>query len=172
MKIIVTLFCIAVLCVSNVVFAHGTGLSYEENKDGYKIDIGYSESITALESTRFDFALFPENSSSSEADVFTDVWVTVTQDKQIFFAGGVHKPVFGTTGFTYVFPKEGTYTVSTRFQKDGEMVVKTEFPLTVIPALDSQVETGSWQMPAAALVAGLFFGGSIGYIITRKIIKK
>ncbi len=149
------------------VFAHGTGVSYEESKDGYKIDIGHDEFIAADESVRFDFALFSENLPSVEGDIFTDVWVTFTQDKKIFFAGGVHKPEFGTTGFTYVFPKEGTYTVSARFQKDGETVVKTEFPLTVIPSLEV-VKQKPNILAAVGSGVGLLFGTAIGFFIGQR----
>lgn len=155
----------------SLVSSHGTGVSYEETKDGFKIDIGHDEFISAEESTRFDFALFPENPDSTEGEVFTDVWVTFTKDKKIFFAGGINKPVFGTTGFTYVFPKEGIYTVSARFQKDGETLVKTEFPLTIIAPLD-QVESTS---PFLFLSVFGGFGvlmGITGTIVIRKLVIK
>ena len=146
---------------------HGTGVSYEENRDGYKIDIGHDEFIAAEESTRFDFTLFPEDISNVEGAPFTDVWVTFTKDKKIFFAGGVHKPEFGITGFTYVFPKEGTYTVSARFQKDGETVVKTEFPLTVIAPLEV-VKPKPNILAAVGAGVGLLFGVAVGFLIGRK----
>lgn len=154
--------------MSGHVSAHGTGVSYEENKNGYLIDIGHDEFIAADESTRFDFTIYPDDLESIEGEVFTDVWVTFTKDKQLFFAGGIHKPMFGATGFTYVFPEEGTYTVSTRFQKDGETVVETQFPLEVIPPL----ETESGGLPPFApyalfAIGGLLLGGAIGLFIPK-----
>lgn len=153
---------------ASAVFAHGTGVSYEENKDGYKIDIGHDEFIAAGESTRFDFALYPEDIGSIEGEVFSDVWVTFTQDKKLVFAGGINKPVFGSTGFTYVFPEEGTYTVSARFQNEGDTVVETEFTLEILPPL----ETEKTQSPLVANSlfggAGLLFGLLLGMFIPRK----
>ena len=153
-------------------FAHGTGVSYEENKDGYKIDIGHDEFIAAGESTRFDFAVYPVDFASAKGDVFSDVWVTVIQDKKIFFAGGIHKPVFGTTGFTYVFPKDGTYTISARFQKDGETVVKTEFPFTVIMPLETKKETNPYILPSIIAFLGFIVGGAVGLLGERLFFKK
>lgn len=151
-----------------VVSAHGTGVSYEETKDGYKIDIGHDEFIAAGEATRFDFLLYPENIENIEGEIFTDVWVTFTQDKGLFFAGGIHKPVFGSTGFTYVFPHEGTYTVSARYQKDGETVVQTEFPLEIIPPLTTKKEINPLILYALIALAGLVFGTAVGLFIPRK----
>lgn len=152
----------------SIATAHGTGVSYEENKDGYKIDIGHDEFIAAEESTRFDFAVFPEDISSVEGEIFTDVWVTFTKEKKLFFAGGVHKPVFGSTGFTYVFPEEGSYIVSARFQKEGQTVVETEFPLEVIVPLEAEKEQLPFVASSIFGVGGLLLGLAIGLFIPRK----
>lgn len=156
------------LLIASVVFAHGTGVSYEENKDGYKIDIGHDEFIAALESTRFDFVVYPENIKDVEGEIFTDVWVTFTKDKKLFFAGGVHKPVFGSTGFTYVFPEQGTYIVSARYQNDGETVVQTEFPLEIIAPLEVKKEPNPFILFGLLTLAGLLIGVAIGLFIPRK----
>jgi hypothetical protein len=156
----------------SLVSSHGTGVSYEETKDGFKIDIGHDEFIAAEESTRFDFALYPENLDTIEGEVFTDVWVTFTKDKKIFFAGGINKPVFGTTGFTYVFPKEGVYTVSARFQKYGETVVKTEFPITIIAPLDLVEPTSSFLFPIVFGGFGFLIGIIFTVVIRKLVIKK
>ena len=153
-------------------FAHGTGVSYEENKDGYKVDIGHDKFITAEESTRFDFTLYPLDISHVEGEVFTDVWVTIIQDKKIFFAGGVHKPVFGTTGFTYVFPKEGTYTISARFQKEGATIVKTEFPFTVLAPPVQEKKTNPYIALGIAGLVGFLFGGTLVMLGSRFFLKK
>jgi hypothetical protein len=152
----------------SIVTAHGTGVSYEENKDGYKIDIGHDEFIAAGESTRFDFAIFPEDISSIEGEIFTDVWVTFTKEKKLFFAGGVHKPVFGSTGFTYVFPEEGSYIVSARFQNNGQTVVETEFPLEVIPPLEAETTQLPLVTNGIFAAGGLLLGIAIGLFIPRK----
>jgi hypothetical protein len=159
----VLVFAVVILgSTHSIAIAHGTGVSYEESKDGYKIDIGHDEFIAARESTRFDFALFPEDISAVEGEVFTDVWVTFTKEKKLYFAGGVHKPVFGSTGFTYVFPEEGSYIISARFQKEGQTVVETEFPL--------EAETEQLPIIANGIFAagGLLLGVAMGLFIPRK----
>lgn len=148
--------------------AHGSSFSYEETKEGYLIDIGYDEFIAADESVRFDFMVYPEDLTTIEGEVFTDVWVTITQDNKIFFAGGIEKPVFGATGFTYIFPEEGEYTLSARFQNDGESLVQTEFPLTIIPPLEQENELPVWVFPLITGVAGLVVGMGAGLLLPRK----
>ena len=156
----------------SIALAHGTGVSYEETKEGYKIDIGHDEFIAQGESTRFDFALYPEDLQSVNSELYTDVWVTFTKDKKIYFAGGIHKPVFGTTGFTYAFAKEGEYVVTARFQKGGETIVKTEFPLTVLPPLDTKPPQNPFVLPGIFSGLGVLLG-VMGTLAARKyIIKK
>jgi len=163
---------VALCCVfafGGVVFAHGTGVSFEETKEGYKIDIGHDESIAALEATRFDFALYPEDLESIEGEIFSDVWVTIMQDKNLFFAGGIDKPTFGGTGFTYVFPHEGTYVISARFQKDGDTVVQSEFPLEIGAPIETKKEMPALILALLIGVSGLFVGVAIGLFIPRKL---
>jgi hypothetical protein len=154
-----------------LVSAHGSSFSFEEIKDGYKIDIGHDEFIAADESVRFDFALYPEDTSTplpEGEELFTDVWVTITQNKKPYFAGGIDKPVFGATGFTYAFPKEGEFTLSARFQKDGETVTTAEFPLTIIPPLDQKKELPPILLYALFGLAGLLVGFSVSLFIPKK----
>jgi hypothetical protein len=165
-----SIFAAVFFCVATLVFAHGSSFSHEETKDGYLIDIGYDEFIAADESVRFDFTIYPENIDAVEIDgeLFTDVWVTITQDKKAYFAGGVNKPIFGATGFTYAFPKEGEYILSARFQKDGETVVATEFPLTIIPPLEKKKELPPFVLPLIAALAGACVGFAGGLFIPKK----
>ena len=169
--LLVSLMGVAVL-LSTQVFAHGSGVSYEETKDGYKIDIGHDEFIAALESTRFDFQLYPENLDTVDGEIFTDVWVTFSLDKQLYFAGGIHKPVFGSTGFTYVFPKSGTYTVSARYQKEGETVTETEFQIEIIEPQTTKKEQNPLVVYSLIGLASLMSGAAIGLFIPRKNSKK
>jgi hypothetical protein len=152
----------------SLVFAHGSSYSHEEVKDGYLIDIGFDEFIAVDESMRFDFSLYPQDIDSVEGKVFTDVWVTITKDRKIFFAGGVHKPVFGTTGFTYVFPHEGEYVFTARYQKEGNTIVSTEFPLTVLPSLEVERTIAPVVIHGIAMLAGLLIGLGLGLFIPRK----
>jgi len=165
-------FLINITLFSTVAFAHGTGVSFEETKDGYKTDIGHDEFIAAHESTRFDFAVYPVDLTNVTSDIYTDVWVTITQNKKIFFAGGIHKPEFGTTGFTFVFPEEGEYLISARFQKDGETVTKSEFPFTVIAPVEVKTVEVPYFLYSGIVLAGLLAGGIIGIVGTRIITKK
>ncbi len=164
------LFLLIVLSMSMplITYSHGDTFSYEETKEGYKIDIGHDEFIAKGESVRFDFAVYPENIEAIEGEVFTDVWVTLTKDKKAYFAGGVDKPVFGATGFTFVFPEEGVYTLSARFQNEGDTVVQTEFPLEIIPAIDEPKQLPPFVLNSIFAAGGLLLGFGIAFFIPRK----
>lgn len=138
----------------HAVNAHGTGVSFEEEKDGYFIDIGYSEELPeAMKPLRFDFSAILPN--TPEENVFTDVWVRIAQGRELYFSGGIHQPVFGSTGFTYVFPKEGEYEVTARFQNEGETVVETSFFLTVVPNEAALKPVNPYAAAASGLLVGL-----------------
>ena len=148
------------------VFAHGTGISHEVTKDGYFIDIGQdTEFPIALEQIRFDFTVYPEEHVATDEEIFTDVWVRISQDRELFFSGGINKPVFGATGFTYMFPKEGNYEVLARFQKDGDTVVETSFTLEVLPPAQKDALTVN---PFVAAGAGFLLGFLVMFFIPRK----
>lgn len=154
MKSILLLVICLLLTTSNpqLISAHGGGVSHEEYKDGYFIDIGYQINPIPFEQMRLDFNTYPENDPSAE-NVFSDVWVRIVQNKELFFSGGIDKPVFGPTGITYAFPKAGTYEIFVRFQKDVDKVVETSFTITVVPNEDEK------------LPFNLFMAGSIGFIL-------
>lgn len=156
------------LGMSNSTFAHGTGVSFEETKNGYTVDIGYDESIFAGAPSRFDFILHPDDTDTVEGEVFTDVWVRVAQGRNLFFSGDMHKPIYGSTGFTYIFPKEGVYEIFSRFQKDDDTLVESTFTVEVGQSPDAQ---GSGTLPFAKLLfalVGLVLGGLTTFFLTRK----
>ena len=96
------------------------------------------------------------------------MWVIVKQDKRLLFAGDVHKSVFGQTGFTYLFPDAGVYTISARFQKDSETVVQLEFPLEVVTSSETKKATSGRVVNILFAVMGMIFGGIIALLLARK----
>jgi hypothetical protein len=166
-KVSIPLAPLLFLGVFSGVYAHGTGLSYEVNNNGYAIDIGYDERITALESSRFDFVARREGVDTSQNDEFTDVWVTFSSDSKLYFGGAIHKSQFGSTGFTYVFPEAGTYTVSSRYEKDGETVAKAEFQIDVAPPLSEKKVPTQFMMYSMIGFAGLLLGVAGGLLISQ-----
>lgn len=159
--------CASIIGMATIVSAHSSGVSFEDTKEGYKIDIGHAEFFAAGESTRFDFTLYPEDIENIEGDIFTDVWVTITQDKKLFFAGGIDKPVFGATGFTYLFPEAGTYVLSARYQKDGDSLVQTEFPIEVTKAVDAVKKGNPLFLYLALAIGGVLAGFGAGVIVRK-----
>jgi len=111
-------------------WAHGEGASYEEEKGEYFIDIGYApeEPLSGVP-VRIDFALTA--AESGEEVLFTDVWVRIHQERETFFASGIHKPHIGETGLVFTFPEAGDYEISVRYQNDNDSIVDTTFVLPV-----------------------------------------
>lgn len=151
-----------------VVVAHGTGASHEEVVDGYVIDIGYDPAVVeAGTQARFDFNIL--NDATKEVVPFTDIWLRITKDNTTYFAGGVHKARIGLTGVSYIFPEEGEYEISVRYQNEGEAITEISFPLPVSKgtqgatggSTDSKVKSAI--LAACSLVVGLI----IGYLVHR-----
>lgn len=147
--------------------AHGTGASFEKEINGYLIDVGYDPVILAAqEQQRFDFGV--SKKGSTEAVDFTDIWVRIApKERGIIFASGIHRPDFGLPGMTFTFPRAGEYELTVRFQKNGNVIAETSFPLTV--------ETGEAGTPAASrmgtivsLGIGIILGVGIGLFIARQ----
>jgi hypothetical protein len=161
---VVALLCIA---IPQLGIAHGDGASFETEVEGYFIDIGYDpEFVVAGERVRFDFNTYPTTASST-GEVFTDVWVSIEQDKNLIFSGAVDKPTFGATGFNIVLPNAGEYELKARFQNNGTKVSEAAFPLTVTAG--AQVQTSN-LIPNASVLSILLaalIALALGYGIGR-----
>ena len=139
------------------VYAHVNGVSYEKTKDGYQIDAGYGAPAPSVgESLLMDFRLRKEG---KDVD-FTDTWVKVTADNgSVVFASGIHNAEFGGPRMSYVFPREGKYTISMRFENKGETLVEDSFPITVLPATGTGILLfGIDITPYLMLLVGIALG--------------
>lgn len=156
MRVLYTLLITICIFSACAVSAHETGRSHEETKDGFKIDIGYDDVLVAGEPLRLDFRLTPADDADADVDVYTDVWVSVMQGKKLFFAGDIHRPLFGPTGFSYVLGNPGTYVVTARFQDGDRVLTQTAFSVEVAP---SGGDASVWGYTYALLA---FLGGVAG----------
>ena len=117
--------------------AHGDGASFEKEIGGYLVDIGYSApEPEAGEAVSFEFGLKNNSKEDMGNDVpFDDVWVKIASEEEtIVFASGIYNSKFGGPRLNYVFPKEGTYTISARFESDSGALTEASFSLVVFPA--------------------------------------
>jgi hypothetical protein len=154
------LWCVICLTcfVPTALQAHLDGASFEEEKEGYLIDIGYEpELLVATEQIRLDFKL----STEEMVDPFTDVWVYVEKNGVVYFSGGIHESFFGPTGLTLVLPEAGNYIVSARFQNNGILVVETEFPIVVGVTKAAATDT---RNTAVVFFLALLLGIGLGYL--------
>lgn len=122
--------CVSALLPATLI-AHGSGASYEEEKNGYLIDIGYGpDAIAAGQRLRLDFDLIALDISTT-SDLFTDVWVRITKGDELYFSANVAEPYFGPTVLNLLLPDPGEYDIYTRYQNDATNVVDTTFTLLV-----------------------------------------
>ncbi len=151
---------------ADTVHAHGgPGLNFTSTTtEGYIVDVDYSDlSIVAGTIGRFDFRIFVDG-TWQEPVAFTDIWARIVQKDgsrvgNTVFAGPIAKQEFGGNGFSYMFPKGGTYTLDLRYNDAskgdfGETVGEAEFELNVLRSSDES--TFKFRMEFwVGLLAGL-----------------
>ena len=149
-----------VLCVAspaNEVYAHGVGLTFSatsttEGGAQYQVDVDYADLVIVENRLgRFDFNLFTD-ATREKAVSYTDVWVRIKQkvsdeESRTVFAGSLAHASIGGTGFSYVFPDDGVYTLSARYNDAsvdawGETIAEAEFELTVEESIDQKNRFG------------------------------
>lgn len=144
----------------NFAFGHGAGQTIEKESNGYFVDIDYdSTELRSGETVRFNFNLWNDKDRSSGPD-FTDVWVRIVPigSPGIIYAGDMHRPNFGSAGFTYVFPKSGEYELTVRFQNlDKTLTDDIIFPLTVLEGSSDKQSNKTTSLLIAGII-GLFIG--------------
>jgi hypothetical protein len=111
--------------------AHATGGTFETTVDEYLIDIGFvPETPVTTAVTRFDFLL--TSATSTEPIPYSDVWVRIERDEQLYFSGSITNPRIGPTGLTILLDTPGQYTVTARYLSDLTTLTETHFSLTVV----------------------------------------
>lgn len=148
-------------------YAHGgPGMNFTSTTTaGYIVDVDYSDTpIEAGRIGRFDFRLFTDKTWEKAVD-FTDIWVRIVEEDgskagRTLFAGSISKQEFGGNGFSYVFPKKGTYTLSLRYNDArkgdfGETIGEAEFELSVLRSPNENTFTFGIEF-WIGLLTGLF----------------
>lgn len=156
----------------SVVYSHGAGQIIEKESDGYLIDVDYdSKELRSGESVRFNFNLWNDKDRSRAPD-FTDVWVRIAPagDPGIIYAGDMHRPSFGSAGFTYVFPKSGDYELTVRFKNsDKTLNDDVVLPLIVLEGLpDKQSNRMTSQLISG--IVGLIIGVFVTFIVKKSVL--
>jgi len=156
--------------------AHTTGSSWENDVNGYKLDIGYDPTtIVAGQPVQLDFDAYDLNKNSQDVD-FTDVWLRVSDSDQTIFASGIHKLQYGVTAAVFTFPKAGTYDMYVRFEKNDTTVVEETLPVTVAAANDAahpspQPQSREILLPEIIAALSLVAGFLVGYYTKRRFLK-
>lgn len=159
----VRIFFSVLLLTPMVLFAHGSGASYEVLVGEYIVDIGYEpEALQAGERVVFDFNLLGGDRAS---EPFDSVWVRIEYEGEVLLATGVAQPEYGATSLLYVVPAEvqGDITVAVRYEREGTTLAETNFPLPVKTQPRAQHALQYVLLLCAALV-----GLGAGYFLKSK----
>lgn len=141
--------------------AHGTGASFEREVGEYLVDIGYSvEEPVAGESITFDFALLKDG----ETAAFTDIWVKIESEDGVVLATGIHSGTFGGPRLTYVFPKSGSFVISTRYERGDDSLAEASFELPIA----SSASEKSFSFDAISALTGLLLGAVFGFLFSSR----
>lgn len=146
-------------------FAHGDEASFEKTVGEYLVDIGYSVPTPSEgESVLFDFKL--QKADTEESVPFDDVWVKIESDdsKAVVLATGIHNAEFGGPRLSYVFPHEGTYTISARYENKDGSITEASLPMTVTGA---QKHTSTSANIVWGII-GLLLGAGAGYAFSKR----
>jgi hypothetical protein len=140
------------ICFPFVSFAHSEGLSFEKVVGEYLFDIGYSSELSANDLIRFDLSI--ADALTKELIPFSSAWVRITKGEETLFAGPIGYGEFGKPGFSIVFPYEGDYELSVRFEKGSDTISRASFSLKVAPG-ESENESVT---PIIVALIGVFIG--------------
>lgn len=153
-----------VFAMPALLFAHGSGASYEKTIGAYTIDIGY-DPVTPRAGDRliFDFGLVQQPASTTVD--FDYVWVRLQGAEGTFLATGINKPDFGPTSLVYLVPQdfEGELTVNARYQKGENTLVEDSFPLT-IQKRDAGIQE---YLVYIVGVISVLSGAAVGFMMNR-----
>jgi hypothetical protein len=152
------------LLAPSLISAHTSGLSIEKVEEGYKFDIGYSQDFVAGDLIRFDLKL--SKSDSTEVIPFTSAWVRIDKGNDTLFAGPIAYGEFGLPGFSVVFPAEGDYDLSIRFEKGTDKIAETTLPIPV-KAGSAAPAKFSWRI-LISLALGLIGGFAAAKLFISK----
>ena len=162
--VLLTLTC---LFIYSTVSAHTLGSFIETVKEGYLIDMGYApDVITSGTQTRFDFDLY--DNETRESIPFDNIWFRIEQDNKVYFAGGLTKQNFGSTGMTYRFTEPGDYELYIRFGSSTQSIVETTNTFQVLEAPDTRSIPDKLKDNAVGAGSGLLVGIVLMAIITRR----
>lgn len=153
---------LVVLCGAPVVaLSHGAGAFFETTVGNFIVDIGFSSPAPEVgEAVIFDFQIRNVGTTliSGSDTAFSDVWVRIESEKKVLLATGLYNAEFGGPRLSYVFPKEGEYTIFARYENGPDSLAETSFPMTVVPRANGQ-GNGGLLLNLCFGVGGLIIGG-------------
>lgn len=162
------LFSIALISlVPGVLFAHGSGASFESRSDQYVIDIGYDpDPPQAGERILLDATLlFADGNRTAEYD---RVWMRLEVNKKTVVATGLAESSIGPTTLLVHVPSElnGDAILTARFEKDDQTIAEASFPFTIAPS--SEKDSSPLYLMTVAILSGLVGGGVLSWSLFRR----
>ena len=130
-----SLLIITIILHTGTARANGFGMTLDQPVGDYVANVDYDAvaGIFAGDPVQFAFQLFSKD-RSKQLD-FADVWVSIVPSGGAYaapaFDGGIVGATFPPSGMTFIFPKDGSYDLKLRYEKDGKTLAEASFPLTV-----------------------------------------
>lgn len=149
---------------SSPVYAHGDLKKVSSNSGDYIAEISYDQTDLEISgSTRISFYI--KDKISEKEPQFEQVYVAITKDKQLLFAGPIDNSGDLLPSFTYQFPNYGNYQISTNFQNGGESIAETSFTLEVPQAEPlAEQKPGSGTSQTTLVAVTLLIGIALGFL--------
>lgn len=149
------------LVLAPAAFAHGDGLSFEQQRGDVLIDIGFGKDLpTVGSSITYSFDLF--NTAKPDAyafEPFTDVHVRIFRDRQELLNRTLPNNGSDVPSLTFPYAQVGDYSMTVAYERKGKQPVDASFGYRVTekggnpakPLNASVLDVG----PAAATAIGL-----------------
>ncbi|MEK7505493.1 MAG: hypothetical protein AAB597_01150 [Patescibacteria group bacterium] len=139
------------------VFAHSSGVSFEQKVGAYLVDIGYDPEALVTGATQvFDFSL----KKNGQAVEVASIWTRILWGEKTYLATGVNVPDLGKPTLLFTFQNPGAYSLEASFRsQSGGELVKTSFPISVV--LDG---TNEGREPLLLYSLLLMVGVGSGYL--------
>ncbi|OGZ07570.1 MAG: hypothetical protein A3C93_00280 [Candidatus Lloydbacteria bacterium RIFCSPHIGHO2_02_FULL_54_17] len=162
MKFTTFLFLLALLPAA--LFAHGGGQTVQAKSGEYVITLdAASTQLRSGVAERINLEI--EGSSSTPVVPFTHLWVRIIgPDGVLLFAGNiVAAPVGFVTGVSYLFPQEGTHSITARFFSGEQILAEADLPVLVVG--DASAVGAGYLRTVILLVVAVAFLGGVSYVV-------
>lgn len=159
-KPITKIVILILLLIPKLVSAHGFGTTLETTDKDYTIDVDYDNTAFAANlPTEFQLNLY--NHKTIEKTPFDDAAIILKDNEKTLFSATVTKNSLDKTSFTYLFPKNNTYTLEITYRNTNGTLAHGQVN---IPITNGKNSTTDWlknnkkNIGLALIISSLLMG--------------